>query len=329
MVDYFVNTSVSTTMMMRDTGGWVEFWFRTAPPIRNYQQQWSYSANGLNSGNLSFRLLYGGEWQHLGSVFVGYDQDVSFTIYSTLAEFPTYTFTHHITRNAVPQPPTLVSVQATSATAFRVIFTGNAEGGGSITEWEIGYGISSNGPVYTLPSDGDTIIDEFVPGQRIYFWARAKNAFGWSSWSNRIEANTWMAPRPPRAAAIRDKTQTSMRVEYFYLPENPDSPTLEREIGYGTDPDDPTDFSSNLVEVDYTLLTGLEPGGTYYVWGRSRNAVAWSAWSTRTTVNLIAGARVLVGSEWKRAVPYVNVGGVWTLAQPWIRHEGIWKKTSI
>lgn len=330
MADYTVSISASTTMMIRDLGGWIEFWFKTGSQTWNNQQQWAYSANGGSSGVREFRLLRGGFWQHFGSVFVQYDQDVSFTVYSSVSAFPTYTFTQHITRTTVPQAPTLVSVQALSATAFRVIFVGNYDGGSPVTAWEIGYGTSSNGPIYTIPSDGDTVIDEFVAGQRLYFWARGFNARGWSAWSNRLEGNTWMSPRPPGAPLISEKTQVSVRVQYLYAIDSNDNPTLERQIGYGTDPDDPTDFSSDLVDgSNYTLLEDLEPGGTYYIWGRSRNSVGWSAFSTRTTVILIAGARVLVSNEWKRAVPYVRVDGVWKVAQPWVKKAGIWQETII
>ena len=42
---------------------------------------------------------------------------------------------------------------------------------------------------------------------------------------------------------------------------------------------------------------------------------------------LVAGSRVLDGSVWRRAVPYVNVGGTWKVAEPWIKDAGNWKKT--
>jgi hypothetical protein len=41
----------------------------------------------------------------------------------------------------------------------------------------------------------------------------------------------------------------------------------------------------------------------------------------------IAGARILVGTTWKQAIPYVKVAGVWRLAEPWEKKLGVWSKT--
>jgi hypothetical protein len=121
-----------------------------------------------------------------------------------------------------------------------------------------------------------------------------------------------------------------MDVLYVFGIRSNDPPILESQIGYGFDPDDPTDIRSDLVEgPDYNNLTELEPGGSYYVWGRSRNAAGWSAWSSRVRIDLIAGARVLVGGIWKRAVPYVKDGGEWKVAEPWVKNAGIWRRTSV
>jgi hypothetical protein len=43
---------------------------------------------------------------------------------------------------------------------------------------------------------------------------------------------------------------------------------------------------------------------------------------------LIAGARVLVAGQWKRAVPYVKTDGTWKVAEPWVKNAGVWKKTA-
>lgn len=41
----------------------------------------------------------------------------------------------------------------------------------------------------------------------------------------------------------------------------------------------------------------------------------------------VAAARVLVGTTWTRAVPYVNVGGVWKQAIVWINVAGVWQQS--
>lgn len=329
MADYFLGIGGPNVMMIRDTGGWVEFWFKTGSQTWNNDQWWSWTANNTGARQ-KFRLLRGGNYQLFGSVYVTYDQNVSFTIEGAGLGWPTTTFTQHIQRSTVPAPPTMISATPISTTAIHVVFVGNYDGGSPVLEWQIGYGQSPNGPVYTIPSDGTTDVIGFTTGAHWYFWARGRNALGWSAWSNRIEASTWMSPRVPAAPVIFTKSQTSMTVIYIYAVGSNDPPILERQIGYGLDPDAPTDFASDLVDGEtYNYLTDLVPGGTYYLWSRSRNAAGWSAWSIRTRVDLIAGARVLVGSQWKRAVPYVRVGGVWKVAEPWVKSAGTWKRTIV
>lgn len=326
MADYYLGIGGPSTMLIRDLGGWVEFWFQTGSSTWNNDQWWSYSANGGFSRQ-KFRLLRGGAWQHFGSVYVSYDQNVAFTIEAAGLGWATTTFTQHIQRSTVPAPPTLLSVTPISSSAFHVEFLGSYDGGSPVLEWQVGYGLSAGGPTAFAGSGGASDIGGFASGQRAYFWARARNAVGWSGWSNRGEGVTWTAPQPPGTPIITDKTQTSMQVEYIY-PVNTNNPeTLERQLGYGLSPSAPTVFVSDITGV-YSV-TGLEPGGTYYVWGRSRNSVGWGPWSVETQVDLIAGARVLVGTEWIRAVPYVKVGGVWKVAEPWVKNMGAWKRTSI
>jgi hypothetical protein len=329
MVDYEHGIGGPNVMMIRDTGSWVEFYFKTGPQTWNNDQWWSWSANGTGNRQ-KFRLLKGGNFQRLGAVQITYDQNVSFTIEGAGLGWNTSTFIQHISRATVPAPPTMLSAYPISTTAIHVTFVGNWDGGSPVTAWEIGYGQSSAGPVYTIPSDGTTDVVGFTTGAHWYFWARGLNALGWSAWSNRVEASTWLAPRVPGPPVVLNKTQTSVDLVYVYAVGSNDPPILERQIGYGLDSDVPTDIRSDLeFGVLYNHLTGLNAGGTYYSWSRSRNAAGWSAWSIRTRIDLIAGARVLVGTEWKRAVPYVRVAGVWKVAEPWVKNTGTWRKTTI
>jgi hypothetical protein len=328
MADYTVDIGGSSSMMIRDTGSWVEFWFKTGAQTWNNDQQWSFSANGSYSGTREYRLLRGGNWQQFGSVRVTYDQNVQFTIYNAGLGFPTHTFTQHIQRSTVPQPPTLRSATPISANSIRVIFQGNYHGGSPVVEWQIGYGSSSNGPTALISSDGSTDVGGFNSGQKVYFWARGRNALGWSGWSNRGEATTWQVPAAPGKPVFYDVKQTSLQVLYLFSTRSNDPPFLESQFGYSQNPlavvyDEIVNAPGGLVEVD-----DLHPGGTYYFWARSRNAVGWGNWSVAAKVVLNAGARVLVGGQWKRAVPYIRIGGTWKVAEPWVRRQGVWKRTS-
>lgn len=330
MADYVVGIGGSTSLMIRDTGGWVEFWVQTGPQTWNNDQQFSFFANGGFSGIFEFRMLRGGNWQFVTSTYVGYDQDVTWSIYNSGLGFPTYHFVQHIQRSTVPQPPTLTGVAPISSSAFDIDFNTNADGGSAIVEWQIGYGTSSNGP-QSLQSwfGGDAIVSGFSSGQRVYFWVRARNALGWSEWSNRGEGITWQVPAAPIQAIFSDIRQRTIGVNLVFNKRQNDPATLERQFKYGRDVSGAVIDGTVTINEDVEYLSNLDPGKTYYFWGRARNSVGWGPWSsTASMVTLIAGARVLVVGQWKRAVPYVKVAGVWKVAEPWVKDAGVWKRTS-
>jgi hypothetical protein len=223
----------------------------------------------------------------------------------------------------------MISATPISASTIHVVFQGNYDGGSPVVEWQIGYGASSNGPTATIGSGGTSDVGGFYAGQKVYFWARGRNALGWSAWSNRAEATTWQAPAAPVQPLFRDTTQTSVGVLFLFAVRSNDPPILEKQFGYSKDPLGVVLDEIITMDTAIEYVYGLDPGETYYFWGRARNSVGWSSWSVAAKLVLIAGARVLVAGAWKRAVPYVNVGGVWKVAEPWIKEAGVWKKTSI
>lgn len=328
MVDYDRSISASTTLRIRDTGGWVEFWVKTGSSTYNYDQQWSYYANGSESGIRKFRMVAGGAWQQFGAVWVGYDQDVRFTIYNSGLGFPTYDFWQHISRSTVPAPPTIYQAEAISSSQIRISTSDGHNGGSTIVERQLAYGLNpSQADYYTDITSGTTDVGGFSSGARVFFWTRTRNAVGWSGWSQRAEATTWRVPDAPSSVSFLEVTQKSVRTQFADRGDG-GQPLLERQLGFGKSSSAPTDFSSaSPTGIDF--VDNLDPGKLYYFWVRSRNSIGWGPWSERSQILLIAGARIMVGTEWKRAVPYVKVGGVWKLVRPWVRNAGTWKETSV
>jgi hypothetical protein len=329
MPDYDEYIGGSTTLRIRDTGGWVEFWVQTGPLTWNNQQPYSFYANDTFYGGRTFRMVRGGGWQYVDHVWVEWDQDVEFTLYDTGLGFPTHTFEQHIQRTTVPEPPNLDDVTAISSSAFSVSFSDNSDGGSEIVERQIGYGASSNGPTSIVDSDGTSTIGGFSSGQKVYFWARCRNDFGWSDWSERGEGVTWQVPPAPGPATFYDIKQKSLGVSFQFKKRPNDPPNLEKQFRYGRDATAAVIDGTVTVDESIEYLTNLDPGKTYYFWGRARNSVGWGPWSAVSSTNLIAGARVLVSGTWRRAVPYVRVGGIWKVAEPWVKDQGDWKKTSL
>lgn len=326
MPDYTVSIGGSTTLMIRDTGSWVEFWIKTGPYTWNYQQPWGGRINNSETGVRYFRMLQGGQWQFIDSWLVTYDQDVRFTILDSGLGFPSYDFWQHISRTSVPQPPYIHTADAISASHIHVEFDDGPDGGSPIVERQLGYGTDPyTAQNYWNAPAADENVGPFDPGTKVYFWARTRNAVGWSGWSNRGEARTWKTPNAPKPVTFSEITQTSIRTKFLDNGSG-GSAIIERQLGYGLDPDTPENFAGDISGVN--VLTGLVAGERYYFWARNRNSIGWSPWSARTQADLVAGARILVGTEWKRAVPYVKVDGVWKVAKPWVKSAGVWKETS-
>ena len=324
MTDYTKATGSSGTMMIRDVGnGWVEFWLKAGSSTFNHQLKWGYTANGAFSGWLTYDFVSGGNWQHLGSVFVSTSQNVTFHLGSSGTSGlggPT-DFTVFMQRATVPPAPTMFSAVTQSSSVIRVNFGSNGDGGSAVLEWQIGYGTDPSYPMWYVGSNGLTDVGGLVTGTTYYFWARGRNAIGWGGWSARAQATTWKVPDAPGSPVLSNPTQVSVHAVFTGNGEG-GTPVVEWQIGYGTDPAAPQVYVSG-----YNLdITGLTPGTVYYFWSRGRNAVGWSALSARSSISTIAGAWIKVGTVYKQAVPYVKVAGVWKVARPWGRLAGVWKE---
>lgn len=220
-------------------------------------------------------------------------------------------------------PPSVVSLSNITSTSVHATFS-DGTGGAPIDSRQIGYGTSTTTVQHSVASDRSTTITGLAPGTTYYFWARTHNAAGWTAWGPRGSATTLRVPTAPYVTAFTSKTMTSLVVE-FIPQSNGGAAITGYQIGYGTVIDAPTTIVS---AISPQLIENLEPGTNYYFWVRAQNSVGWSEWRGVYGTATLAGARILVGTEWKTAVPYVKDGGVWKIAQPWVRSAGIWRKTT-
>lgn len=228
----------------------------------------------------------------------------------------------------VPTAPSIPTISNVTDTTVDIAFTDGANNGQAIDTREIGYGTSSTAPTTSVTSDGSTTITGLTPGAVYYFWARTHNSVGWSAYSSRVTTTTKRPPDAPTTPALSEITMTSIHAK-FAANGDGGSPITGYEIGYGTDPSAPQVYSAASLTNNDLVLTGLIPGTTYYIWGSVLNAYGWGPLSaTPAKVRTVAGAKVLVGTTWKDAVPYVNVSGVWKPAQSWAKIAGVWKVTT-
>jgi len=89
-----------------------------------------------------------------------------------------------------PSAPSVVVLSAITQVSMHAAFTKNSDGGSVITSLQIGYGTSSTTPTTIIEATTSMTIAGLAPATTYYFWARAKNALGYSAWSVVSSAST-------------------------------------------------------------------------------------------------------------------------------------------
>jgi len=323
----YTHPSGGGTMLIRDTGSTVEFFFQAGDSsdwVNGLAFNWT--ANGSTTGN-SIDYPTGRPNYHVGSVTVSTSQTVTFRLLSDTnisgIGGPT-SFGVSLNRASKPSAPTTPSISAIKSTSVVATFSDGSNGGDAIDSREITYGLSSAGGTTNISSDRSTTITGLTPGKVYYFWARCHNSEGYGPWSGRASATTLNVPAAPSTPTLSGVSATT--VTATFTPNATGGSTITAyQVGYGTDPTTPaTTISASSPQT----VTGLVPGTKYYFWARAQNSVGWSAWSAVSSISTIAGAYILVGTSWKIATPYVRVSGVWKVAEPWVKNAGVWKRTN-
>lgn len=330
MVDYTKDTGSSGSMMIRDTGTVVEFWVTSGNSSTfNYSLPWGYTINGSTNNSRTYRYEAGVGWEKLGGWTVSASQTVTFRLGDTgTSGFggPT-TFSVAIKRATVPAAPSTPTASGLTHNSVTISFTDGANNGAAITARQIARNTSNTVTGASIfSSDGSTLFSSLAQGTTYYFWARTFNAEGWGPWSGVRSVTTYRVPDIPSPVIVSDVTQTSVWAS-FTDGGNGGSAILERRVYWNTQ-----DGEVGIQSMDYpgspVQITGLLPATEYHFWGRVRNSAGWSGYSYFVLATTVAGAYVLVGTTWRRAVPYVREDGVWKLVRPWSRVAGVWKETT-
>lgn len=327
MTDYTKSTGSSGTMMIRDTGTYVEFWITSGNSTTyNHQMPWSYVINGVTSSTKYYDYSAGAGWKKLSSWNVTYSQTVTFKLGDTGTSGlggPT-TFSVAIKRASVPGAPSVVALSQIASTTMYATFSDGSNGGATIDTREIGFGTSTSTVQHIVTSDRSTTITGLAPGTTYYFWARTHNSEGWGPWGPRSSAKTLSVPDAPTAPVLSSITPSTLTAKSTPN-SNGGAAITEWVLGYGTSSTAP-EFQISSTTPSWNV-TGLSPGTTYYFWARAKNSIGYSAWSSPTSNKTAPGARLKVDGVWRNAIPYVNVGGTWKIARPWARVGGFWRET--
>ena len=328
MPDYYMSTGSTGQMLIRDTGGNVEFWINSHNGTTfDHEMPWTYTINGYTyPGYLEYRYEAGMGWRMVGFWNITYSQTVMFKLGPTGTSGlggPT-TFNQFIFRPVVPSSPSTPAIGTVGSTTVAITFTDGADGGSAIDTRKIGYGTNGSAPTAEITSDGSDTVTGLTPGTLYYFWAATHNVVGWSAWSARAQATTLRVPDAPSAPALSDVGPVSMVVTWS-APYNGGTAITGYEVGFSlTDANPPDDEEAGTSP---HLLESLDPGELYFIRVRAQNAVGWGPWSSSSSAETIAGAHIMYLGGIFFAVPYVKVAGVWELAVPYVKMGGVWKET--
>lgn len=318
MVDYLQDIQ-NGTMMIRDTGGDVQFWFKTGSSTFNNEQNWGYSADTIGYQEFEYRMARGGNWQMFGAVYIGSRQNVRFRIVGEGLGWPTTDFTVFIERARQPDPPQTPYLVDVRSDALRVAFNYNYDGGLPIVEARLWY--SYDGQARYITGGRDAWVYGLAQKTYYSFWGEVRNDRGWSGLGPGTSFRTIGVPDIPPPPDVTAISPTQTRGGFSGFPWDGGTPVREWQIGWGTDPNYPQ-YTQSGTSADFdNLLLARQ----YYFWARGRNDVGWGPWSARKDVLLPAGAYVQVAGAWRRAVPWVRVNGVWKITRPFVKDNGIWR----
>lgn len=88
-----------------------------------------------------------------------------------------------VTTDGIPASPAAPTLATPTQTSVYATFPAPADSGSPILEYQIGHSLAADRPITFIPSNRATLVSALVPGREYYFWARARNAVGWSPWS--------------------------------------------------------------------------------------------------------------------------------------------------
>ena len=194
-----------------------------------------------------------------------------------------------------PSAPGRLFLSSPSSNSLLVSWSVPSNTGPSLSDYDVGYGMNSNGPFTDWPHSGvgrSATITGLNASTLYYVRVRAGNAEGVGSWSptaNFTVRDVGEAPSAPSAPSLSSPSSTSLFVSWS-APSNTGPPISDYDVGYGMNSNGPfTDWPHSGVGRSATII-GLNASTLYYVRVLARNGEGDSGWSP--TANFTTGTTV-------------------------------------
>lgn len=157
------------------------------------------SSGDKSNSNAAYDFRSGTSWTIAEGTFVVYHNSTGGATYSVSASMNLWslgsasasTGTRTLPSLIKPPPaPTPLGISGVTQKSMTYKFQSNGTGGGTILEWQIGWGLALNTPQKYTKSGGTTTFTGLDPAKTYFFWSRGRNAAGWGPWSVRSSART-------------------------------------------------------------------------------------------------------------------------------------------
>ena len=188
-----------------------------------------------------------------------------------------------------PDAPGSVYVYQRPGNSFYVTWPTPNNGGSAITDYRVGYGISSSATSpTTIFADGvstntNATVTGLTNGETYYLFVCAVNAAGCSSWSRYGGVVAIDTPGTATNVKAVSGSVNSVRVSFTAPTSNGGNAIFDYDVEYSTDPafaaGSGTFFEGGTTTVGYVDVTGLTLGVVYYFRVRAQNSAGSGAWT--------------------------------------------------
>jgi hypothetical protein len=337
-LDYTVTYTADRTQAIYDGTFYVEF----GGSISDSVNTWAVSGDcGASSGsNIAYSIPSGGgvkafksltAWQQYGDASVTGKIDnveaVGGGIITGTFALPSGGLAPYFTDGSYAAS----AITSTGATISGWAASGN---GGTLNNLQVQYNTSASATGATTVTRGAYAASQALTGltPATLYYARVRfsnSTYGYGAWGGWAAFTTLstIPGAPANTWYFASVNQTDVTIGGITVPYNGGAAIDQILVRYSTDPTFTTYTDATFAgSVTSALISGLNPGTTYYFRIFAHNVNGYSSPTTDQSTTTLPGVLVNVAGVWKVAIPYININGIWKPATRFVNVGGVWKQ---